>query len=410
MIRRLRVRFVLVNMAFVTVMLAAIFATVLGITRGNLERESLRMMQTIAVNPFQAGPPGQAASGDVRLPYFVVQVGRDGELLGTGGGYYDLSDDGLLEELVRETDGADSHVGVLPERGLRYLRSETPVGWCIVCADLSSETRMLEGLMTTCAAIAAGSFLAFLLLSVFLSRWAVRPIARAWNQQRRFVADVSHELKTPLTVILSNAELLGADKIGEETRARSRENVLAVARQMRELVERLLELARYDAGKGEKLSALVDWGAVVEDAVLPFEPLLYERGMTLETAAQPGLLVQGDANRLAELTTILLDNAGKYGVPGVVEVKLRQSGRRYAELCVSNPGSPIAGDELERIFDRFYRADKARSGAGSGLGLSIAETIAREHRGKIWAESKEGKNRFLVRLPLADRGKGERGG
>ena len=222
MIRRLRVRFVLVNMAFVTVMLAAIFATVLGITRGNLERESLRMMQTIAVNPFQAGPPGQAASGDVRLPYFVVQVGRDGELLGTGGGYYDLSDDGLLEELVRETDGADSHVGVLPERGLRYLRSETPVGWCIVFADLSSETRMLEGLMTTCAAIAAGSFLAFLLLSVFLSRWAVRPIARAWNQQRRFVADVSHELKTPLTVILSNAELLGADKIGEETRARSR--------------------------------------------------------------------------------------------------------------------------------------------------------------------------------------------
>ena len=132
--------------------------------------------------------------------------------------------------------------------------------------------------------------------------------------------------------------------------------------------------------------------------------------MTLETAAQPGLLVQGDANRLAELTTILLDNAGKYGVPGVVEVKLRQSGRRYAELCVSNPGSPIAGDELERIFDRFYRADKARSGAGSGLGLSIAETIAREHRGKIWAESKEGKNRFLVRLPLANRGKGERGG
>lgn len=399
MIRKLKLRFVLVNMSIVTVMLFAIFATVFGLTRFNLERESLRMMEAVAMNPFHAGPPGQQ-SGDVHLPYFAVQTDENGELLALGGGYFDLSDKLLLQELVEQSNAADSPSGVLPEYGLRFYRTDTPRGRCVVFADLSSEAHTLEGLSATCAVIGGASFLAFLLLSLFLAGWAVRPIERAWSQQRRFVADVSHELKTPLTVILANAELLRGGTLGAAEESRTRDNLLTVARQMRGLIENLLTLARFDAGRTARPASRVDWGAVVEEAVLPFEPIFFEREMTLVTKTEPGLTVRGDAGRLAELLSILLDNAQKYGLPGTVSVTLNRSGHRHALLAVSNPGAPIGREELSHLFERFYRSDQARSGGGSGLGLSIAETIAREHRGKIWAESAQGQNRFCVRLPL----------
>ena len=207
MIRRLKLRFVLINMAFVTVMLCAIFATVIGLTQANLEADSLRMMRSVASNPVQQRPLGQPGE-DIRLPFFTVQVDFAGRLLTAGGGYYDLSDTLLLEELIQESRASSEPYGVLSEHGLRFFRTATPRGQCIVFSDLSFEMRTMENLAVTCAVIGVGSFLAFLLLSVFLARWAVRPIARAWSQQRRFVADVSHELKTPLTVILANAELL----------------------------------------------------------------------------------------------------------------------------------------------------------------------------------------------------------
>lgn len=399
MIRRLKLRFVLINMSFITVMLCVIFATVLGLTRVNLENESLRMMEAIARNPFHAGPPGQQ-SEDVRLPYFAVQVDNSGELLALGGGYYDLSDAVLLRELIQESCAFSETDGVLPEHGLRFYRTVTPLGQCIVFSDLSSETRTLEGLVGTCAAIGGASFLAFLLLSLFLAGWAVRPIERAWSQQKRFVADVSHELKTPLTVILANAELLRRGTLDQETEGKTRENLLVVARQMRGLIENLLTLARFDAGKMPRVLCRVNWSQVVEDGVLPFEPIFFEQGMELDTKVEHGISVCGDEGRLEELLSILLDNAQKYGAKGVVRVTLSRVGRRYAELVVSNPGPAMQKEELRRIFERFYRSDKARSGAGSGLGLSIADTIVREHGGKIWAESAQGRNSFSVRLPL----------
>lgn len=258
----------------------------------------------------------------------------------------------------------------------------------------------MENLAVTCAVIGVGSFLAFLLLSVFLARWAVRPIARAWSQQRRFVADVSHELKTPLTVILANAELLQGGTLAPGAEERTRENLLAVARRMRSLIESLLTLARFDAGKAPLPAVRTNWSGVVENGVLPFEPLFFERGMELAAEVEPGLFVRGDESRLSELLSILLDNALKYGEAGTVRVSLCRSGRRHALLTVSNPGAPIGREELSRLFERFYRANQARSGEGSGLGLSIAETIAQEHRGSIRAESAQGRNSFLVRLPL----------
>ena len=221
---------------------------------------------------------------------------------------------------------------------------------------------------------------------------------QAWRRQQQFVADASHELKTPLTVILANAELL-ADP-GCTGGERLAGNILTVARQMRSLVERLLELARMDAGKGEAQEP-VDLSQLVGDALLPFEPVFFEAGLTLESRVEEGIWVRGSGVQLAQAADILLDNARKYAAPGsAVSLRLERTGR-WCLLRVATAGEPLTRQERQDVFKRFYRADPARAREGGcGLGLSIARSIAAAHRGRIWAESGPAGNVFLIRLPV----------
>jgi len=139
----------------------------------------------------------------------------------------------------------------------------------------------------------------------------------------------------------------------------------------------------------------------VEDALLPFEPLFFEKGLELESHLDAGISVNGSESHLRQVVEILLDNAMKYTCPeSRVWVYLLRQGKDCL-LSVANPGPEISKADLKNIFKRFYRADKARSEGGSyGLGLSIAESIVREHRGKIWAQSVRSINTFFVQLPL----------
>ena len=401
MLKRLRIKFVCINMAIVTVMLLAIFATVLYFTHKNLERESINMMQSVALNPVQPALP--AAGAGVQLPYLLLELSPGGDLVAADGGYFDLSDRALLQELAADSRTAGGETGVLPEYGLRYYRLSTPGGQYIVFADTSSERSTMNHLLQNCLLIGAASFVIFLAISLLLARWAVRPVDAAWQQQRQFVADASHELKTPLTVILTNAEMLrsaGGDTARGQPLA---DNIITMSHQMRELIERLLDLARVDNGIPREAVAPVDLSRLVSDAVLPFEPVFFEKGLRLSTRIEDGITVQGSASHLRQVADILLDNAGKYAAAGAfVTVALQRTEGKNCLLTVSNTGDPIPDDERSRIFERFYRADKARTRSGGyGLGLSIAREIVRAHRGRIWAESKAGQNRFLVRLPCA---------
>ncbi len=400
MIRRLRIKFVCINMAIVTILLCAIFATVLYFTKCNLEQESIRMMQAVASDPLRLGRPDEPR-GSIRLPYFAVQLGASNEMLAVGGGYYDLTDYELLGELVSQSTNSAQQIGVLPEYNLRFCRVATPNAQCIVFADMSSEVSTMNSLIQNCLLVGAASFFAFLLISFLLARWAVRPVETAWAQQRQFVADASHELKTPLTVVLANAELLQSEEQDEEARARFSRNILVMSRQMRGLVESLLELARADSGDTQTSFAPVDLSALVSDATLPFEPICFEKGRELVSNLEDGICVRGSDVHLRQLVDILLDNAQKYAAgTGPILVTLRRR-HRHCLLSVENPGEQIPADELKNIFKRFYRVDKARSRDGSyGLGLSIAERIVQSHRGKIWAESRNGVNTFFVELPV----------
>ena len=398
MIKKLRIKFVAINMAIVLLMLTLLFCMVFHITRMNLENESLRMMRGIAATTALQLRPDDIPD-DVRLPFFTVRLGGQGEILATGGGYFDLSDREFLESVVRQVLSSDSRTGILREYNLRYCRCGDTGSQVLVFADTTSEESTLDSLLKTCLLIGLGSLLAFLPVSMLLSKWAAGPIEQAWKQQKQFVADASHELKTPLTVITTNAELLQPESSRNRQAA---EAILTTSRQMRKLLEGMLELARSDSEQLDCPLKPLDFSTLVSDEAMSFEAVLFEKGFPLEYRIEEGLQVSGVDSQLRELVGILLDNAGKYTGPGgTVTLTLRSAGKRACLLAVANDGAPIAPEDLRNLFKRFYRADTARSRTGSyGLGLAIAQNIVSRHRGSIRAQSREGVNTFLVELPI----------
>ena len=402
MIKKLRFKFVVINMSIVTALLCVILGLVFYFTSANLEAESINMMKNIASRPSRLRTLN-ALDEDVHLPYFKIQLGFRNELVAASGGYYDLSDDVVLADLINAALKSPKALGVIEEYNLRYYRVDTPLNHCLVFADISSERATLDDLRRSCFLIGVLGFLLFLIVSILLSKWAVKPVELAWKQQRQFVADASHELKTPLTVIMTNAELAQSPEYDEEDKQEFLTSIVTMSKQMRVLIEQMLMLARTDQTDSKKSFSTVDFSKLVSDSILPFEPVFFERGLTLTVQIDENIKVTGEEAQLLRVLDILLDNAQKYSKEaGNTWVKLRVHRKGHCLLEVANEGESISPDEVKNIFKRFYRIDQARSRTGSfGLGLSIADSIVTQHHGKIWAESENGINYFYVELPCS---------
>ena len=413
MIRKLRIQFIGIIMAIAAVMVVAILVTVVNFTADNMRTETVSMMQSMARDPEekdrpeeQKRPEEEKRPGrlpmDIRLPHFAVDLDREGEVLDTRGEYFDLSDREYVLEIVQAALSTGKESGRLEDYSLRFIKREAPFGQTLVFADVTADTATLRGLIANCAVIFLGAMLLFLGISILLSRWMIRPVETAWNQQRQFVADASHELKTPLAVIMANAELLQNEETTEEERETFSRSILSMSYQMRSLVESMLEMARVDNGAAKMQLGPVDYSQLVSDAVLSFQLLYEERNMVLSAQIPEGITLRGSEQHLYQVMDVLLDNALKYSTPeSTVTVGLKPIARACL-LSVSGPGEALSKEELKNIFKRFYRADKARAMNGSyGLGLAIAESIVTAHKGKIWAKSEGGNNAFYVWLPLS---------
>lgn len=399
MIKRLRIKFIAVTMAIVTVMMTVIFGLVIHFTAEALESESLQLLRDIAQGPFQLPP--EAEQNAPSSPYMMVRLNPLGQIVELRGSYPLLESEQWLLDVLGAALETDDQSGVLREYDLRFFRSSDPFGQQFVFADTARERQTMAALTASCVLIGLAGLIAFGTASYLLSGWMVRPVEAAWQEQRQFVADASHELKTPLTVILTNAELLQSPELDDASRARFSRNILTTSHQMRTLVAHMLELARADNGAVRAAFGPVELSALVEEEVLPWEPVYFEQGLTLESMIQPGLQVTGSDAHLRQVLSVLLDNARKYSSPGgAVRLSLKRQGAS-ALLAVENPGEAIRAEDLTNIFRRFYRLDKARSTQGYGLGLSIAQTIAREHGGRLWAESRDGINTFCFQIPLS---------
>ena len=401
MIRKLRLKFVAICMLLVTAILAAVLLSVYFAMQRNIQDLSRQILYRV-IQQDDPRRPEIAISLDrdrlVYLPYFTVNVWGSAAYV-TGGTYTDLENTEELAAILNDYLIQNRQEGVVADYHLRYLRRSGGLYEKLAFVDMSMERAMLREMMGSYLLIGGIALLLLLAAAVLLSWWATRPVERAWRQQRQFLSDASHELKTPLTVILSNAEMLESTLL-EDRPARWADNIRSEARRMKQLVEEMLTLARADSMTAAAVLGDVSLSEAAEDCVLAFEPVAFEAEKALECRLAEEVCVLGDGEKLRRLVSILLDNAIKYGAPGGAVSLALERRDRQAVLTVSNPGE-IPAEHLPRLFERFYRVDASRGEqSGFGLGLSIAGAIAREHKGALRAESGGGVTRFVFTMPL----------
>ena len=305
------------------------------------------------------------------------------------------------EEIISregENDGCVTAGGV----SYRYRLRDTADGRQIVLLDRTEELSTLRRLLIILLAIFVLAMTVVFLLSVMLSKWAVIPIEDAWNRQRVFFSNASHELKTPLTVINANLDVITSNP--DDTVAGQGKwfgYIRCEAEKMSRLINEMLYLSREERTDEPSVMTDVDLSEAAEGVCLAMEAVAFERGKAICPDIESGVMVRGEKESLVRMINILVDNAVNHSADhSDINISLKRSKKGKIKLRVSNKGTPIPADELERIFDRYYRTDSSRSSStgGFGLGLAIAKAIAEKHGGSISAESDNEKTAFTVTL------------
>ena len=238
--------------------------------------------------------------------------------------------------------------------------------------------------------------LVIIYVSIKLTSWIIKPVIESFNKQKQFIADASHELKTPLAVIIASTEALESDR--QETKWL--DNIKSESERMNNLITNLLELAKSENGLNKQTFSEVDLSKLIEKCVLTFEGLIYEKNIKLEYNIEKNIKYKCCSEQMKQLISILLDNAIKHSDTenGKIEVNLKKDNKHNIVLEVKDKGDEIPKDKEEKIFERFYRVDESRNRNENryGLGLAIAKNIVINHNGKISASSNTGITTFKV--------------
>ena len=388
MIKKLRKKVVGLTVLFVAVLLAAVLLSLFFSARGTIAQRSSAQLQAAL----------QFGIERAETPCFIAEVLPSGTVRVSGSNYYDLGDHETLSAAVEGAMSSGLRQGVLREQGLRFCRQDGLLTVRIAFMDSSFEQDTLRSLTLMGALLFVVALAIVAALGWLLAGYITRPVERAWTREKQFLADAGHELKTPLTVILSSSALL--EETADDDQQPYVENIRAESQRMKALVEDMLTLWRTEEAK--PILVPTSLSDVVTEAALRFEPVAFEAGHPLHYDIENDLQVLGEEEKLRRVVNILLDNAIKYAAPNTtVRLMLDKVGKQ-AILTVENEGEPIPSEKLSHIFDRFYRADEYRGEAkGFGLGLAIAREIVRGHRGNINARSDTRATVFTVTLPLA---------
>lgn len=401
MIRKLRKKLMTVLMCVMCTFLAVILISMLATTVNGYESHR-RSAMNMPVQEWERSEDDKR-EGRPALPVALVTVETDGSISIQRNELYYMEDEELIA-VVRTLEETAESSGTASEYELRFMRHRRGDRIFYFFTDTTLERQMLTTQLRFSAVVIALAIAVFLVVSYYLSRWMVKPVERVWEKQHQFIADASHELKTPLTVILSNTDMLiNSGAVEGEKNLKRLDNIRAESQRMKGLVEGLLTLAQSDRQPTDASFAPVNISFLATSATLAMESTIYDTGRTLEMNIEDDLTVLGNEAQLHQLTEILLDNAAKYSdAESCIVLVLSRQGKE-AVLTVSTSGEPLSPQECKDIFERFYRLDQSRGQKkGYGLGLAIAYTIVQRHGGRIEAKS-DGVhlNTFTVHIPLA---------
>lgn len=279
--------------------------------------------------------------------------------------------------------------------GYNYLVKKTDDYTLVVFMDSSNFDKNASTLLKYTLIFGVVSLVIVFALSILLANLIIRPLEKNHEAQKRFISDAGHELKTPVTVISTNAEVLEGE-IGEN---RWLKNIVYENERMSILIKQLMTLTKTD--KSEVKLEKVDLSHIVIGEILPFESVAFDKGIEINyEKVEDEINVNGNSPQLSQLVSILIDNAIEHSTGGDIEVSLKKNHNK-AVLTVINNGDEIPEDNRASLFDRFYRMNEARNDDGGnhyGLGLSIAKSIVDSHKGIITVDCKDGKVIFEVSL------------
>ena len=398
MIQSLRRRFILITTAALAAALVCITAAI-NIGQYVLTTDQVdEIIQLIHENNNELPPsllhPEFSPETAYETRYFVVRFNTNGQLDYINTNHVAaLTQEGALTKVSDILEGGKSQ-GYISH--YRYGVYTSAYGCSVIVVDCYSRLQSCRTLLEVTALAAVGLLGIVVLILYFTSRRVVRPFVENYEKQRRFITDAGHELKTPLTIISANADVLEMTE-GENEWTQSIKDQVG---RMNRLVRSLIELSRADELPREGAVREFDLSELAGQSAESFRILADQKGLSLETEIEPGLRCTGDPDEILRLLGILLDNALKYAdAGGTIRLGLRSAKRRRV-LTVSNPCAGLDSEALPHLFDRFYRADQSRSreSGGYGIGLSIAQSIVRRAKGKISASSADGVVTFTVEL------------
>lgn len=305
-------------------------------------------------------------------------------------------------ESICSQDSEDGYIK-LSDISYRYFVKRSLGRTRVIFIDRTNQIETLQRLLFILIGVGIAALVVLFPISVIISGWIARPISKAWNEQKEFFANASHELKTPLTVISANLDLIMSEPektVSEEEKWF--EYIKAETFKMSKLINQMLYLSKDDREDTHMIMTDINASEAIEGVCLSMDALAFEKGHALVTDIEPDISVKGDKDMITRLANILIDNAISHSVgSGDVTVGFhRKKGK--PTLTVSNMGEYIPPEELSRLFDRFYRTDKSRNSStgGFGLGLSIAKAIADRHKGTLTAASSpDGTTTFTFTMP-----------
>lgn len=388
MLTRLRIQFIVLSMAVVIIMQGFIVYTSVRNTYNKMVAKSDHLVSSIYINILDKKP----IKADVR--YFYITFGKDNRPRTINiDNISDISEDEALAIYYEAYETGELDGFYNGYRYCIYEKEKRTIAVFVLRSNMIDDVKKtaVSLIESSCAGIAV-----MLLILIFTSKLIVMPIAKAHRKQKEFITSASHELKTPITVIRADADILQMDNPDNEWI----EDIKKQAENLTAMTNSLVSLARMDERNGHIKRVVFPVSDLAEEAVHSYNALALDSGKHFTYDITPDLTCCGDASSVRQLFTILLDNAFKYSSgKGNIDFKLYSSGS-YIVLIVSNDVDNIDKNLTDRMFDRFYRADSTSAKiTGYGLGLSIAKAIVSEHNGSIKAKM-DGSHRIIIKAQL----------
>ncbi|MCK5811270.1 MAG: HAMP domain-containing histidine kinase [Clostridiales bacterium] len=414
MFKKLRIKLTLINMGIIMAILLVVFTFVHFSMRTTFSRQVINIKKAIesgtVLKPYNEalGPKGiSQIEGNQKIlggALIVVEVDKTGLIEDdkTYGNTISKEDKKNLYELVKDDDKDMKYIKLGEKYFITFFIKKGTTKYYFI--EATQEREIIASVLRELMFIFIGAIILVLLGNLVMTKKAIEPIKKAWEKQKRFVGDASHELRTPISAIKTNMEIVSEDDnktIGEHRKWI--DNIDQETNRMSELVNKLLFLSRKDSEDNKIFYDVINLAEEIKIILKEFEIKFKNKNITFESSLA-NTYIKADKTDIHQLISSLLDNAFKYTESGRVKIKIYEDSF-YSVLEISDTGIGVSEEEKYKIFERFYRVDRARRSAkkGYGLGLSIVKSIVEEYNGKIELKSKLNKgSTFIIKIPTME--------